>query len=326
MALYGRVEYWNERYSLDKEPFEWYQQYSGIRHLLTNEILSHMPEQFPAKPQQRVLVMGCGNSQLSQQMLEDGYTCNNVVSVDYASVVIQQMKEKYPHASDSYRIMNVASRSSGAKGEGQSQEGMGMATFDSDSFDMVLLKGTFDSLLCGAGSIFDIRLIMMECSRVLGEHGALVIVTHATSENRLAYFEDPAYGWTIDVHKVPKPPVPGVGAKPPSSSTSTSSSKPAVTEPPKYHHVYILRKGGHPEPAPEQQEPEQDTKMPAAKEQEQAEVVAEETITRSASPPPSTEKFQGLELPAAPQDDKVLVAQDSVEQSQDNIEESPPPG
>ena len=34
MAQYGKTAYWDERYTKDPEPFDWYQRYSGIRDLV----------------------------------------------------------------------------------------------------------------------------------------------------------------------------------------------------------------------------------------------------------------------------------------------------
>ena len=34
MAQYGKTTYWDERYTKDPEPFDWYQRYSGIKDLL----------------------------------------------------------------------------------------------------------------------------------------------------------------------------------------------------------------------------------------------------------------------------------------------------
>jgi len=34
MAQYGKASYWDERYTKDPEPFDWYQRYSGIKDLL----------------------------------------------------------------------------------------------------------------------------------------------------------------------------------------------------------------------------------------------------------------------------------------------------
>lgn len=209
MAQYGRVDYWNERYSVDLQSFEWYQRYDSIKHLLANETLSRVPSKLPHKNNQRVLVIGCGNSELSQLMQEDGYS--SVTSIDFSAVVIEQMKEKYSNGN--YIVMDATAG----------------LDFADDSFDLIIMKGSFDAILCGSGSLHSVRATLLECSRVLGAVGTLVIVTHATPENRLAYIEDPGFGWNIDVHKIPKPIL--TGANPPSSESA------------KFHYVYILGKG-----------------------------------------------------------------------------------
>ena len=43
----------------------------------------------------KVLMVGCGNSELSQEMYSAGYT--NILNIDISEVVIDQMKQQYPH-------------------------------------------------------------------------------------------------------------------------------------------------------------------------------------------------------------------------------------
>ena len=40
MAQYGKTNYWDERYTKDPEPFDWYQRYSGVRDLINQVILN----------------------------------------------------------------------------------------------------------------------------------------------------------------------------------------------------------------------------------------------------------------------------------------------
>ena len=63
MAQYGKPEYWEERYQKDKEPFDWYQRYSGVKDMITQYI----------QPNFQILMLGCGNSKFSEEMFEDGY-------------------------------------------------------------------------------------------------------------------------------------------------------------------------------------------------------------------------------------------------------------
>ena len=52
MAQYGKHEYWEDRYQKDKEPFDWYQRYSGLRDIITQYV----------KPSDQILNVGAGNS------------------------------------------------------------------------------------------------------------------------------------------------------------------------------------------------------------------------------------------------------------------------
>jgi hypothetical protein len=38
MAQYGKPEYWEDRYQKDKEQFDWYQRYSGLRDIVTQYV------------------------------------------------------------------------------------------------------------------------------------------------------------------------------------------------------------------------------------------------------------------------------------------------
>lgn len=107
---YSEQWYWDERYTNESEPFDWYQKYSSLAPLI-NLYVPHR--------NQRVLIVGCGNSGLqikknsfrffwirfdfscfeifnaafSQGMVDDGY--EDVVSIDISSVVIDTMIKKY---------------------------------------------------------------------------------------------------------------------------------------------------------------------------------------------------------------------------------------
>lgn len=192
-------------------PFEWYQNYSSIRHFFTNTYLSNQLELAPPQKEKRVLVIGCGNSQLSEEMKED---FENVISVDFSPVVIRQMQDKYG-AESNYHVLDVTKS----------------FPYPENSFDIIVCKGTMDSILCGVGSLKNIRNTMMECSRVLkDELGALVIITYGSPVDRMLYIEDEAFGWTIDVYTVPKPRIAGYDL----DETKSSGRD---------HYVYICKKG-----------------------------------------------------------------------------------
>ncbi|KAF8916177.1 hypothetical protein CPB85DRAFT_1273425 [Mucidula mucida] len=91
---YGTKDYWDRRYQArsmsffasesDGGSFDWFKSYAEIAPLFRDLI--------PNKTW-RILMLGCGNSTLSQDMYDDGY--RNIVNVDYSAVVIDQMKQRH---------------------------------------------------------------------------------------------------------------------------------------------------------------------------------------------------------------------------------------
>ena len=73
---YGKIEYWENRYKKDHEPFDWYQRYGGIKDIITQYM----------QQTSQILNIGCGNSTLAEELYEDGY--HAVTSVDYSKIVI----------------------------------------------------------------------------------------------------------------------------------------------------------------------------------------------------------------------------------------------
>ena len=125
MAQYGKPEYWEDRYQRDPEAFDWYQRYSGIKDIVTQYI----------SPTFQILNIGCGNSRMSEEMYEEGY--EHVTNIDISFTVIKSMSEEYKEKCPNmiYKQMDVRS-----------------LQFEQGTFDCVIDKGTFDSILWGDGS------------------------------------------------------------------------------------------------------------------------------------------------------------------------------
>ncbi|RKP04503.1 hypothetical protein THASP1DRAFT_7689, partial [Thamnocephalis sphaerospora] len=75
---YRRHEYWEERYARQacEETFDWFKGYGELRSLFASVI--------PNKAG-RILMLGCGNSTLAEDMHADGYT--SIDNVDFSAVV-----------------------------------------------------------------------------------------------------------------------------------------------------------------------------------------------------------------------------------------------
>lgn len=288
MAFYGRKEYWDERYtryvfhdspellilrdvfdpfdilltnhsralplprcSLNSatEPYEWYQSYHGICHLLTPFHLTashgvdpanprrivetfgspsrqgdvqplsshhqrHQQALIPCRKDCRVLVVGCGNSRLADDMVRDGWT-GGIVGVDWSPVVIGQMEAKYTPEYLGRMVMDEAKRHGrDASDDAHSfplmeflcanvLEGL---PFDDGSFDLILCKGSFDAMVSSSAS--NARLLNQECFRLLHPgHGSMVIITHGNPESRIVFFENPQDEWwsEVGIHTIAKP-------------------------------------------------------------------------------------------------------------------------
>lgn len=168
-----------------------------------------------------ILVAGAGNSSLSEDMYSDGFP--NITNVDISQVVVDQMQERHR----------------GKNSMAWQQMNMCALEFGDASFNVVLDKGTMDSILCGKGSIENVAKMCNEVSRVLKPDGVFIIVSYGIPSNRLQYLQEENYKWRVSVQTVPKP----------SATASSSSSSPATadaadpTDASSVHNVYICQKG-----------------------------------------------------------------------------------
>ena len=71
--------YWDTFFTKRKASFEWYGEYAD----LCNAIHQY------CKIPNNILMVGCGNSQLSENMYDVGY--ENIVNIDISDLVIKQM-------------------------------------------------------------------------------------------------------------------------------------------------------------------------------------------------------------------------------------------
>merc|ERR1712028_113470 len=178
MAQYGQVTYWDERYTNDKEVFDWYQRYDGIKSLITRFV----------EPESRVLMVGCGNSRLSEEMYEDNI--KDITNIDISDTCIVDMKKRCVAMEDMrWHTMDVLK-----------------LPFNEGAFEAVIDKGTMDSILCGEGSTKNVAVMCKHISRVLKPGGAYIVVLYGQPDYRMNYFAKPEYNWTVlPVQNVNKP-------------------------------------------------------------------------------------------------------------------------
>ena len=63
-----------------------------------------------------------------------------------------------------------------------------MNEFSPGEFNIVIDKGTLDSILCGDNSVPNAEKMMQEIYRVLGPKGVYICVTYGDEEHRINFF------------------------------------------------------------------------------------------------------------------------------------------
>lgn len=104
----------------DPEPFDWYQRFSGLKDIITTHV----------DKGHKILNVGAGNSRLSEEMFEEGYT--QITNIDISNVCVKAMKEKYKEKPETFKYLLMDART---------------MDFPEASFDAVIDKATIDSVL-----------------------------------------------------------------------------------------------------------------------------------------------------------------------------------
>ncbi|CAL0334918.1 unnamed protein product [Lupinus luteus] len=218
---YGEPWYWDNRYSNEPNPFDWYQKYPTLAPIIN----LYVPRSL------HILVVGSGNSAFSEGMVDDGYT--DVVNIDISSVVIEAMQNKYrDRLHMKYIKMDVRD----------------MSPFESGSFGAIIDKGTLDSILCGNNSRQHATKMLEEVWRVLEDKGVYILVTYGDPLYRLPLLRD-SCSWTIKLHVIdklasedePDNPVWEL-TKPVPLNEDGSSVDEALGQNPDVHYIYICTK------------------------------------------------------------------------------------
>jgi len=211
MSGYGDKSFWDNRYRTQEGKYDWYLSYAQ----LSEAMLPYMQVKETsgasaaaasgaaaavavaatagAKPAAdgkgeevkrdraslRTLIVGCGNSDLSENMYDDGFT--NQISIDYSEVVIQKMVESLKDK-PSIKFETMDCRD---------------LRYKDGEFDLIIDKGTLDAILCGNDSAKNSSDMLDQCSRVLKPGGIFFIFTYGQPQSRLSYLEKPKLSWSV---------------------------------------------------------------------------------------------------------------------------------
>jgi ubiquinone/menaquinone biosynthesis C-methylase UbiE len=156
-----------------------------------------------------VLIVGCGNSGLAEQMNRDGYH-KTIVSIDFAPTCIETMKQRALN----FRLENLQYHVMDAR----------ELSFQDNCFDSIIDKGTLDSTLCGTGSYQNLRKMLNEIYRVLRFGGTFISISFGAPDQRRKHYIRPEYDWSMTETEIRK----------------QKHGKESV------HYVFVMVKGHHP--------------------------------------------------------------------------------
>lgn len=175
----GRQIWWAKRYNF------WLVNIFDNYRLEDYETLKPIMENFNIPKTGKVLNVGCGNSEFSEKMYDDGYTQN--YNIDICQNVIDFMKKRNSNRKMVFEVMDVTNMS-----------------YKDETFDLIIDKSTIDTLLCGDHSYTHVATMTKEISRILKTGGIYFIISYGIPENRMFHLERDHLGFKIDIYKIKK--------------------------------------------------------------------------------------------------------------------------
>ena len=160
--VYADKGFWNERFKDEKHMFDWYVSWKQLKKYFIWLLLPKTA---------RILVVGCGNSRLTQDMYRDGW--QNLVNIDISDEVIKKMRDLHDKAGVICEWIEMDAT---------------QMSFPDHSFDLVVDKGTLDAVLCGTEFTIPNK-ILREMVRVVKPERSVLLVTHGNVANRKFLFE-----------------------------------------------------------------------------------------------------------------------------------------
>lgn len=162
MPQYGEPDYWDKRYSQQKDKsFDWLENWDALKPLIEKLITKDA----------KILMLGCGNANISEEMYRDGYEF--IDNIDISAVVINEMKERTIDLINmTWEVMDV----------------MDMR-YESNTYDIAIDKSTIDALLCGSNAFLNVARMTREVQRVLKPGGYYFVISYGKPDNRTFHFQ-----------------------------------------------------------------------------------------------------------------------------------------
>jgi len=175
LQSFGTTDFWAARYSKitpNNPTYDWYMEFSDVFQLLLNHvppIQQMMSKKIPSDEKKkltspRVLHIGCGNSNLSERLYDEGIS--NIIGIDFCKDIIDVMCSRRDHSHmDSLIYEHMDARG---------------LRFPNDCFDVIIDKGCMDCMVCvpkGQDEKESLHCCIREVARVLLIGGIYILIS-----------------------------------------------------------------------------------------------------------------------------------------------------
>lgn len=190
-AEFHSKQYWDDFFAKrGSDAFEWYGEYAEMTQLLHKFI----------RQSDRLLAIGCGNSNFSFDLFDAGYT--HITNIDFSELVIEEMRRKdvlrYKHlSSDPFSLSTALQWIVGDMTQ--------MSSISDSSYQVILDKGALDALVSANQSEIIQKAFEMykEINRILTENGRYLCITLAESfifDTIVQYFMNGC--WEVSIYAI----------------------------------------------------------------------------------------------------------------------------
>ena len=179
MPNYGDIKYWEQRYKdTGYSTFDWLENYPTLKEIIYSLNIS--------KETGKILNLGCGNSEFSENMYDDGF--HNIKNIDISKNVIKLMSERNKDRTEmTYEVMDVRD-----------------IKYESNYFDLAIDKSTIDALLCGDEAFINVAKMIKEVQRVLKVGGYYMIISYGAPDDRIIHLKRKFEKFKIEILKIEK--------------------------------------------------------------------------------------------------------------------------
>jgi Methyltransferase domain len=157
--------------------FEWYGEWQSFANNFTKLVNDRSA---------RILILGCGNSRMSEQLYQAGYSA--ITNVDFDAGVIDEMKRKHAKNCPDMKWITLDVTKMKPSDQSAGKEGDGIAD---ESFDVVLDKGTMDAMFTddkNPAVVESIDKMLSEVHRVLVPKKGLYCIVTLAQDHLLAHW------------------------------------------------------------------------------------------------------------------------------------------